>query len=68
MVLAAAQRGIHRVFVPEPQARRGGDGAWHDVFGMRSLGQVVAELSGEEVPEAPPVAPMSGRPAAVLAG
>ena len=30
------------------------------VFGMRSLGQVVAELSGEEVPEAPPVAPMSG--------
>jgi magnesium chelatase family protein len=30
------------------------------VFGMRSLGQVVAELRGEEVPEAPPVAPMSG--------
>ena len=27
---------------------------------MRSLGQVVAELRGEEVPEAPPVAPMSG--------
>ena len=30
------------------------------VFGMRSLGQVVAELRGAEVPEAPPVAPMSG--------
>ena len=27
---------------------------------MRSLGQVVAELRGDEVPEAPPVAPMSG--------
>ena len=27
---------------------------------MRSLGQVVAELRGVEVPEAPPVAPMSG--------
>ena len=30
------------------------------VLGMRSLGQVVAELRGEQVPEAPPVAPMSG--------
>ena len=37
------------------------------VFGMRSLAQVVAELRGEEVPEAPPVAAMSGQPAAVLA-
>ena len=31
-----------------------------EVLGVRSLGQVVAELTGEEVPEAPPVAPMSG--------
>jgi magnesium chelatase family protein len=30
------------------------------VLGMRSLGQVVAELRSVEVPEAPPVAPMSG--------
>ena len=31
---------------------------------MRSLAQVRAELRGEPVPEAPPVAPMSGQPAA----
>ena len=30
------------------------------VLGMRSLAQVRAELRGEVVPEAPPVAPMSG--------
>ena len=34
---------------------------------MRSLAQVVAELRDEPVPEAPPVAAMSGTPAAVLA-
>jgi magnesium chelatase family protein len=60
MVLAAAQRGIHRVFVPEPQAHEAAMVPGMTVFGMRSLGQVVAELSGEEVPDAPPVAPMSG--------
>jgi magnesium chelatase family protein len=60
MVLAAARRGIHRVFVPEPQAHEAAMVPGTTVFGMRSLGQVVAELSGEEVPEAPPVAPMSG--------
>jgi magnesium chelatase family protein len=60
MVLAAAGRGIHRVFVPEPQAHEAAMVPGMTVFGMRSLGQVVAELSGEEVPDAPPVAPMSG--------
>ena len=30
MVLAAAERGVRRVFVPEPQAARGGDGARHE--------------------------------------
>jgi magnesium chelatase family protein len=30
------------------------------VFGVRSLAQVLCELRGEEVPEAAPVAPMSG--------
>lgn len=60
MVLAATERGIHRVFVPEPQAREAAMVPGVEVFGMRSLGQVVAELNGEEVPEAPPVAPMSG--------
>jgi magnesium chelatase family protein len=60
MVLAAAERGVRRVFVPEPQAREAAMVPGMEVFGMRSLGQVVAELCGEEVPEAPPVAPMSG--------
>ena len=32
-----------------------------EVLGLRSLAQVVAELKGAEVPEAPPVAPMSGQ-------
>lgn len=60
MVLAAARRGIRRVFVPEPQAHEAAMVPDVEVFGMRSLGQVVAELCGEDVPEAPPVAPMSG--------
>ena len=60
MVLAAATRDIRRVFVPEPQAREAAMVPGMAVFGMRSLGQVAAELRGEQVPDAPPVAPMSG--------
>ena len=60
MVLAASQRGIRRVFVPEPQAHEAALVPDVEVLGVRSLGQVVAELSGGQVPEAPPVAPMSG--------
>ena len=60
MALAAARRGIRRVFVPEPQAHEAAMVPDLEVIGVRSLGQVVAELAGEEVPEAPPVAPMSG--------
>jgi magnesium chelatase family protein len=59
MVLAAAGRGVTRVFVPEPQAHEAAMVPGVSVFGMRSLGQVVAVLCGSEVPEAPPVAPMS---------
>jgi magnesium chelatase family protein len=59
MVLAAAERGIHRVFVPEPQAGEAAMVPGMTVFGVRSLAQVVAELCGEEVPEAPPVAASS---------
>ena len=55
MVLAAARRGITRVFVPEPQAREAAMVPGMVVFGMRSLAQVIAELRGDEVPEAPPV-------------
>ncbi len=59
MVLAAAERGIHRVFVPEPLAREASMVPDLEVFGMRSLAQVTAELNHEIVPEAPPVAPLS---------
>jgi magnesium chelatase family protein len=60
MVLAAAARGIRRVFVPEPQAAEAAMVPGMTVLGMRSLGQVVAELRGEEVPEAAPVVASSG--------
>ncbi|WP_340539407.1 YifB family Mg chelatase-like AAA ATPase [Nocardioides sp. GXZ039] len=60
MVLAAADRGVRHVFVPEPQAREAAMVPSMTVLGMRSLLQVVAELRGEEVPAAPPVAAMSG--------
>jgi magnesium chelatase family protein len=60
MVMAASRRGFRRVIVPEPQAREAAMVPEMDVLGMRSLAQVRAELRGEVVPEAPPVAPMSG--------
>jgi len=60
MVLAAAERGITRVFVPEPQAREAAMVPGMEVYGVRSLGQVVAQLRHEEVPAAPAVAPLSG--------
>jgi magnesium chelatase family protein len=60
MVMAAARRGFERVIVPEPQAREAAMVPGMSVLGMRSLAQVRAELRGETVPEAPPVAPMSG--------
>ena len=60
MVLAASARGVRRVFVPEPQAVEAAMVPGMGVFGVRSLGQVVAELKGEQVPEAAPVAAESG--------
>lgn len=60
MVLAAADRGVRHVFVPEPQAREAAMVPGMAVFGMRSLPQVVAELCGDPVPDAPPVAAVSG--------
>jgi magnesium chelatase family protein len=56
MVIAASARGIRRVFVPETQAREAAMVPGMEVFGMRSLAQVVAELNGQEVPDAAPVA------------
>ena len=52
MVLAAAERGIARVFVPEPQAPEATMVPGMTVIGLRSLAQVVAELRGEPVPDA----------------
>ncbi|NYD42414.1 YifB family Mg chelatase-like AAA ATPase [Nocardioides panaciterrulae] len=60
MVLAASARGVGRVFVPEPHAQEAAMVPGMEVIGVRSLAQVVAELRGDEIPEAPPVAPMSG--------
>ena len=60
MVLAASHRGIRQVFVPEPQVREAAMVPGTTVFGMRSLAQVAAQLCGQEVPEAPPVAGLSG--------
>lgn len=60
MVLAARSRGIERVFVPEPQAQEAGLVPGMAVFGVRSLGQVVAELRGVELPDAQPVESGSG--------
>jgi len=62
MVLAAAARGVRRVFVPEPQAQEAAMVPGMTVFGMRSLGQVVAELRGDDVPTAPEVESSSGAP------
>ena len=60
MVLCARERGVTRVIVPEPQVGEAVMAGGVEVVGMRSLAQVVAELNGDEVPEAPPVAAMSG--------
>lgn len=61
MVLAATERGIRTVYVPEPQSDEARMVPDVDVIGVRSLAQVVAVLRGDdELPEAPPVAPMSG--------
>jgi magnesium chelatase family protein len=63
MVMAAAQRGIRTVVVPEPQAREAAMVPGMEVFGVRSLPQVVALLIGaDEIPEAPEVEPLSGQP------
>lgn len=60
MTMAAKSRQIHTVFVPEPQIDEASMVPDTNVFGVRSLAQVVAMLNGEEIPEALPVEPMSG--------
>jgi magnesium chelatase family protein len=62
MTMAAGARGIETVYVPEPQAAEAAMVPGMQVFGIRSLGQVMALLTGEDVPDAPEVEPMSGSP------
>lgn len=62
MVMAAAARGISRVVVPEPQVAEASLVAEVEVYGVRSLRQVMALLAGQEIPEAPPVEPLTGEP------
>ncbi|MBV9832521.1 MAG: YifB family Mg chelatase-like AAA ATPase [Marmoricola sp.] len=62
MTMAAAARGLDTVFVPEPQADEAAMVPGVSVFGVRSLGQLMALLKGEEVPAALPVEPLSGAP------
>lgn len=62
MVMAAHARGVRSVMVPEPQVDEAQMVQGVEVFGVRSLGQVVALLAGEQVPEAPPVEPATGAP------
>jgi len=56
MAMAAAARGARAVVVPEPQAAEAMLVPGLTVLGLRSLAQVVACLSGNEIPDAPPVA------------
>lgn len=63
MTMAASARGISTVYVPEPQTAEAAMVPGMRVFGIRSLAQVVALLSGaEEIPEAPEVEGLSGSP------
>ncbi|THV17704.1 ATP-binding protein [Nocardioides caeni] len=59
MVLAARERGVRRIFVPEPQADEARLVEGIDVVPVRSLSQVVAALDDKECPAAPPVAAAS---------
>lgn len=60
MVLAAVRAGATRVVVPEPQAAEAGMVPGVEVFGLRSLPQVVAFLHDKEVPVAPAVSLQTG--------
>lgn len=62
MTMASHARGISCVVVPECQVDEAMLVPGMTVLGMRSLGQVVAQLRGAEVPEAPPVEPLASGP------
>lgn len=60
MVMAAAGAGVRRVVVPETQHAEASLVPDVEVFGLRSLHQVVSLLRDETVPEAPRVRERSG--------
>ncbi|MDO7869201.1 YifB family Mg chelatase-like AAA ATPase [Nocardioides jiangxiensis] len=60
LVMSAARSGVRRVVVPQSQAAEASLVPGIEVFGLRSLQQVVAWLQGTEVPDAAPVAPQAG--------
>lgn len=62
MVMAAAAHGVKRVIVPEPQVAEAALVEDIEVYGVRSLLQVLALLKGEAVPEAPEVEALTGEP------
>jgi magnesium chelatase family protein len=57
MVMAAARSGARRVVVPQTQWAEASLVPGVEVFGLRSLEQVVVWLRGEDVPDAAPVVP-----------
>lgn len=60
MVMAAARSGARRVVVPQPQWAEASLVPGVEVYGLRSLDQVVGWLRGEEVPDAAPVVARAG--------
>ncbi|MGH3367489.1 MAG: YifB family Mg chelatase-like AAA ATPase [Nocardioidaceae bacterium] len=66
-VLAAADKGLRRLLVPESNADEALLVSGMEVLGVRSLAQVVALLRGEVPPDAPPVPPLA-RETRVLGG
>jgi magnesium chelatase family protein len=62
MTMTAQAQGFKRVVVPEPQADEASMVPGMEVYGVRSLAQVVAVLRGEELPDALPVDPPASGP------
>jgi magnesium chelatase family protein len=58
MVLVAKEQGITTVVLPEPQVAEATMVPGTTVIGVRSLGQAVAVLLGDPLPDAPPVQPL----------
>jgi len=56
--LGAARAGLTKVVVPEVNAIEAAQVAGMQVLGLRSLGHMIAVLTGEEPPDDPPVEPL----------